>query len=182
VAREPGEGVLFSVTAERFEDIPAPLAALVDTVVQVPPLRERPEDIVPLARHAARRARGRDVELTPAAVQALTDFGWPGNIDELDRVIRDAATRTDLIDVRHLSSEVFSGTARRLTRIEAFEREEIVRVLTLPGITMKHAAEELGMSRATIYRKVAQYNLHIPRHGTPERRSARVRAAGREGR
>jgi transcriptional regulator of acetoin/glycerol metabolism len=182
VPREPGEGVLFSVTAERFEDIPAPLAALVDTVVQVPPLRERPEDIVPLARHAARRARGRDVELTPAAVQALTDFGWPGNIDELDRVIRDAATRTDLIDVRHLSSEVFSGTARRLTRIEAFEREEIVRVLTLPGITMKHAAEELGMSRATIYRKVAQYNLHIPRHGTPGRRSARVRAAGREGR
>lgn len=157
-------GVPFSVTAERFEDIPAPLAALVDTVVQVPPLRERPDDILPLARHAARRARGRDVELTPTAVHALTDYGWPGNVDQLSRVIRDAATRTDLIDVRHLPSEVLSGTARRLTRIEAFEREEIVRVLTRPGTTMKDAAEELGMSRATIYRKLAQYDLHIPRH------------------
>ena len=163
-AEAPYAGVPFSVTAERFEDIPAPLAALVDTVVQVPPLRERPDDILPLARHAARRARGRDVELTPTAVHALTDYGWPGNVDQLDRVIRDAATRTDLIDVRHLPSEVLSGTARRLTRIEAFEREEIVRVLTRPGTTMKDAAEELGMSRATIYRKLAQYDLHIPRH------------------
>jgi transcriptional regulator of acetoin/glycerol metabolism len=157
-------GVPFSVTAERFEDIPAPLAALVDTVVQVPPLRERPDDILPLARHAARRARGRDVELTPTAVHALTDYAWPGNVDQLNRVVRDAATRTDLIDVRHLPSEVLSGTARRLTRIEAFERDEIVRVLTRPGTTMKEAAEELGMSRATIYRKLAQYDLHIPRH------------------
>jgi transcriptional regulator of acetoin/glycerol metabolism len=140
------------------------LAALVDTVVQVPPLRERPDDIVPLARHAARRARGRDVELTPAAVFALTACGWPGNVDQLNRVIRDAATRTDVIDVRHLPSEVLSGTARRLTRIEAFEREEIVRVLTRPGTTMKDAVEALGMSRATIYRKMAQYDLHIPRH------------------
>jgi sigma-54 dependent transcriptional regulator, acetoin dehydrogenase operon transcriptional activator AcoR len=163
-AEAPRAGVPFSVTAERFEDIPAPLAALVDTVVQVPPLRERPDDVLPLARHAARRARGRDVEITPAAVHALTDYGWPGNVDQLNHVIRDAATRTDVIDVRHLPSEVLSGTARRLTRIEAFEREEIVRVLTRPGTTMKEAAEELGMSRATIYRKLAQYDLHIPRH------------------
>ena len=68
-----------------------------------------------------------------------------------------------MIDVRHLPSEVLSGTPHRLTRIEAFEREEIVRVLTRPGVTMKEAAEELGMSRATIYRKVAQYDIHIPK-------------------
>ncbi|MFC4782829.1 helix-turn-helix domain-containing protein [Nocardioides sp. MAHUQ-72] len=153
----------FSITAERFEDIPAPLAGLVGTVVQVPPLRERLDDILPLARHAARRVRGRDVDITPAAVQALASCGWPGNVDQLNRVVRDAAARTDVIDVRHLPSEVLSGTAHRLTRIEAFEREEIVRVLTRPGVTMKEAAEELGMSRATIYRKVAQYDIHIPK-------------------
>lgn len=65
------------------------------------------------------------------------------------------------VDVRHLPSEVLSGSHRRLTRIEAFEREEIVRYLTRPGVTMKEAAAELGMSRATIYRKLAQYDLHI---------------------
>ncbi|GAA2147202.1 hypothetical protein GCM10009844_24200 [Nocardioides koreensis] len=162
-ASAPGTGLPFSVTAERFEDIPAPLESLVETVVQVPPLRERPDDVLPLARHAARRVRGRDVDFTPGAVQALRSCGWPGNLDQLNRVVRDAATRTDVVDVRHLPSEVLSGTPHRLTRIEAFEREEIVRVLTRPGVTMKEAAEELGMSRATIYRKVAQYDIHIPK-------------------
>jgi transcriptional regulator of acetoin/glycerol metabolism len=55
------------------------------------------------------------------------------------------------------------ATPHRLTRIEAFEREEIIRVLTLLGTSMKDAARELGMSRATIYRKIAQYDLHLPK-------------------
>ena len=154
----------FTVTAERFEDIPAPLAALVETVVQVPPLRERPDDVLPLARHAARRVRGRAVDVTPAAAAALRGCAWPGNVDQLNRVVRDAATRTDVIDLRHLPAEVLSGSPRRLTRIEAFERDEIVRVLTRAGMTMREAAEELGMGRATIYRKIAQYDIHIPKH------------------
>lgn len=156
-------GLPFAVTAERFEDIPAPLAALVETVVTVPPLRERTDDVVPLARHAAQRVRGREVDFTSAAEQALRAFGWPGNVDQLDRVVRHAATRSDVVDVRHLPSAVLSGTHHRLSRIEAFERDELVRVLTMPGVSMKDAVEELGMSRATIYRKLAQYDIHIPK-------------------
>ena len=76
--------------------------------------------------------------------------------------MRQAVTRTDVVDARHLPSEVLSGSHRRLTRIEAFEREEIVRALTRPGAT-KEAARDLGMSRSTIYRKIAQYDLHVPR-------------------
>jgi transcriptional regulator of acetoin/glycerol metabolism len=157
------DGAALAFTAERFEDIPAPLADLVGTVIRVPPLRERPEDIERLARHVAARTRGREVGFTPAARRALHDHSWPGNVDQLVRVVRAAASRTDEIDVRHLPPDVLSGTQRRLTRIEAFEREEIVRVLTLPGVTMKDAALELGMSRATIYRKIAQYDLRIPK-------------------
>jgi sigma-54 dependent transcriptional regulator, acetoin dehydrogenase operon transcriptional activator AcoR len=158
-----GTGVPFSLTAERFEDIPAPLAALVDTIVQVPPLRERTDDVVPLAEHLARRYRSRDISITPAAQRALASCHWPGNVEQLRAVVRAAATRTDVIDIRHLPSEVLSGTRHRLSRIEAFERDEIVRVLTCPGITMREAADELGMSRATIYRKLAQYDVHLPR-------------------
>lgn len=161
-AGEP-DGLPLAVTAERYEDIPAPLAALVDTVVTVPPLRERPDDVPLLARHAAHRVRGREVGFTPAAEQALRDCGWPGNVDQLLAVVRHAATRTDLVDVRHLPASVLSGSHHRLSRIEAFERDEIVRVLTTPGTTMKEAAEELGMSRATVYRKITQYDIHIPR-------------------
>ncbi|NYD43174.1 helix-turn-helix domain-containing protein [Nocardioides panaciterrulae] len=162
--RPEGPGVPFTMTAERFEDIPAPLAGLVGTVVQVPPLRDRVEDVLPLAHHAARKLRGRGVDFTAAAVAALRGCAWPGNVDQLHRVVRDAATRTDVVDVRHLPAEVLSGSPRRLSRIEAFERDEIVRVLTRPGVTMREAAEELGMGRATIYRKVAAYDIHIPKH------------------
>ena len=60
---------------------------------------------------------------------------------------------------------MLSSSSRRLTRIEAFERDEIVRVITRPGTSMQEAAEELGMSRATVYRKLAQYDIHVPRAG-----------------
>jgi transcriptional regulator of acetoin/glycerol metabolism len=159
LVRSVGGPLPFSITAERFEDIPAPLASLVDTVVPVPPLRERPADVLPLARHAARRARGRDVEFTPAAQRVLTDYSWPGNVAQVQRVVKAVARRTDVVDVPHLPGELRSGPSHRLSRIELFERDEIIRVLGRPGVSMKDAAAELGMSRATIYRKIAQYGI-----------------------
>jgi sigma-54 dependent transcriptional regulator, acetoin dehydrogenase operon transcriptional activator AcoR len=155
--------VPFAVTAERFEDIPSALAGLVDTVVRVPPLRDRPDDVLPLSAHLAARARGREVQFSPAAMRALQSFGWPGNVDQLSRVVSHAANRSDVVDVSALPPEVLSGTTRRLSRIEAFERGEIVRVLTTGNCTMQEAARELGMSRATLYRKISQYSIHIPR-------------------
>ncbi len=162
---EPAAGTPFAITATSYDAIPATLAALVDAVVAVPPLRERPADVILLARHAAARARGREVALTSAAETVLRGHAWPGNVAELARVVRQAALRTDVIDVRHLPPEVLSGTTRRLTRIEAFERDEIVRVLSRPGVSVREAAEELGMSRATIYRKLAHYDITLPRGG-----------------
>jgi transcriptional regulator of acetoin/glycerol metabolism len=58
---------------------------------------------------------------------------------------------------------VLAGNTRRLSRIEAFERGEMVRVLTSEGLTMAEAARDLGMSRATLYRKIAQYGIQVPR-------------------
>jgi transcriptional regulator of acetoin/glycerol metabolism len=157
--------VPFCVTASGFDTLPPALVPLVETVVAVPPLRERPGDVVPLAHHMAQRVRGRDVSITPAAETALRACGWPGNVRQLAGEITRAASLTDTIDLRHLSADVLSGSSRRLTRIEAFERDEIVRVLTRPGISMQEAGAELGMSRATVYRKIAQYDIHVPRTG-----------------
>jgi transcriptional regulator of acetoin/glycerol metabolism len=151
--------VPFAMTAERFEDIPAALAGLVDVVVEVPPLRERSADVVALAAHIAKRARGRDVEVTPAAARALQNYGWPGNVDQLSRVVSYVAGRSDIIDIANLPSEVLAGDTRHLSRIEAFERGEIVRVLGAGVLTMAEAARELGMSRATLYRKMSQYGI-----------------------
>ncbi len=158
---EPGPG--FSITAERWQDVPQSLAGLVDTVVQVPPLRQRPSDILVLARHAARQARGRDVDFTAAAERALQSCGWPDNIDQLIQVIRQAAMRTTVIDASHLPPEVLDGTHRRWTRLEALERDEIMRLLTRPGATVTAAAAELRISRATLYRKIARHNIRVPK-------------------
>lgn len=159
-ARAAGD---LSMTAERVTDIAEPLATLVDTVVHVPPLRERPADVMPLARHAASRVRRREVRFSADAEHALMSCGWPGNVDQLNRVVTEAASRSDVIEARHLPAEVLSGGHRRLTRIEAFERDEIVRCLSRPGATVKDAAAQLGMSRATVYRKITQYDIHVTR-------------------
>jgi sigma-54 dependent transcriptional regulator, acetoin dehydrogenase operon transcriptional activator AcoR len=157
--------VPFAMTAQRFEDIPAALAAMVDVVVEVPPLRERAADVVPLSAHIAKRVRGREVAVSPAAARALESYGWPGNVDQLARVVSDAAGRSDVIDIGNLPSEVLAGDTRHLSRIEAFERGEIVRVLCRGLPTMAEAAKELGMSRATLFRKVAQYGIQVSKEG-----------------
>ncbi len=159
---EAGSSALaWTVTAESFPAIPVALAGLVDTVVDVPPLRDRTDDVMPLARYAAHQARLREVGFTRAAEHALTTYGWPGNVDELMRVVHAAATRAETIDVRHLPAGLLGGPGTRLSRIESVERDEITRVLTEPGMTLKRAAAELGVSRSTLYRKIAHYDLDV---------------------
>ncbi|MEI7055718.1 GAF domain-containing protein [Nocardioides sp. CCNWLW239] len=157
----PVAGVPFAMTSGSFDGIPAALADLVDTVVEVPPLRERPEDVLPLVQRVGLRMRGREIALTTAAERALHDHAWPGNVTELVHVVQRAVSAGDQIDLRHLPADVLSDTRRPLSRIDAFERAEIVRVLTRPDITMHEAAAELGMSRATVYRKVQQYGIRL---------------------
>ncbi len=150
------------ITAEDYASIPQTLRSLVGAVVEAPTLRSRPDDILPLADHFARAFRGRPVTYSPAAAQALTTYHWPENSRQLRRTVCDAASRTDVVDLRHLPGEVFVGTPRRLSRIQALERDEIIRCLTEPATTVAQAADALGMSRATIYRKLAQYDITIP--------------------
>lgn len=155
--------VSWAVTAQDLSAIPAPLAALVDSVVPVPALRDRIGDVMLLARYAARQARLRDIDFTPAAERALAAYGWPGNIDELFGMIQEAALRTETIDVRHLPPALVGRAGRTLTRIEAVERDEIVKCLSRPGTSVAAAATELGISRATIYRRMARLGIVAPK-------------------
>ena len=117
---------------------------------------------MPLAHHFARMERRREVVFTPMAARALLDFDWPGNAGQLERVAREAAVRTDIVDSRHLPPEVFGGNDRPLNRLDSLKRDEIIRCLTEPGVTVAQAAEKLGMGRATVYRKIAEYNIKLP--------------------
>ncbi|MGY1669067.1 AAA-type ATPase lid domain-containing protein [Geodermatophilus sp. SYSU D00710] len=160
--RRSGRPQPFVLTAPDYPALPDPLARLVDAVVEVPPLRARADDVLPLAGWTARQERHRTVSFTPRAARALAGYGWPGNVAQLRRVVREAVTRADVVDVHHLAPEVLDGGGRPLSRLERLERDEIVRCLTEPGTTMTRVAEELGIGRATLYRKIAQYRIAVP--------------------
>ena len=152
----------FVLTAPDFAALPEDMTPLVETVVEVPPLRHRTDDVLPLASHFAHEERRRPLTFTPRATRALSAARWPGNVRQLRRVVRDAASHADVVDVQHLSPEVLDGGNRTLTRLERVERDEIVRCLTEPRTTMARAAEQLGIGRATLYRKIAQYDITLP--------------------
>ena len=162
VRRTDGTPQPFVLTGPEYAALPAPLALLVDTVVEVLPLRLRPDDVMAVAHAVARAERHRPVEFTARAARALTGCSWPGNTRQLRRVVREAVARADVVDVHHLSPEVLDGGARVLTRLERVERDEIVRCLTEPGTTVTRAAQSLGIGRATLYRKIAHYGLALP--------------------
>ena len=160
--RRTGRPQPLLLAAPGFSAIPDEIARLVDAVVETPSLRHRTEDVLPLAEWFARQERHRAVAVTARAARALTAYSWPGNVRQLRRVVREAVTRADVVDVQHLAPEVLDGGTRVYTRLERLERDEIVRCLTTPGTTITAAAEELGIGRATLYRKIAQYAITVP--------------------
>jgi transcriptional regulator of acetoin/glycerol metabolism len=130
--------------------------------VTVPALRHRIEDLVDLVpsllRELTRRA---DVRLGPEAMRQLSKLPWPGNVAQLRQVLSEAVARqrSGTIDVDTLPAECRSLARRRLTQLEALERDAIVRSLQENGGSKADAAEALGMSRATIYRKIKEFGI-----------------------
>ena len=151
--------------------------------IALPPLRERSEDIEPLAMHFltkyARRIRKEIRGFSPESLQILKTYHWPGNVRELENVIERAAilTRGDLVtpDVlpvqpRNQASAPLPGN--RLISLEAIEREHIEQVLRRTGYHKSRSAEILGISRKTLDRKIVEYNLSIPGQGNIDPRDS----------
>jgi DNA-binding NtrC family response regulator len=146
--------------------------------VDLPPLRARPEDIVPLAEHflatvGAKHAPPRRLSIAPDAQQILLGYGWPGNVRELHNVLERgvALARGDEIRADDLPGHVrerkpgdflAAAVARRMTMAD-LEREYIERVLEDEGGNKTRAAQRLGLDRKTLYRKLEEY----ARQGAP---------------
>jgi two-component system, NtrC family, response regulator HydG len=136
----------------------------------VPPLRERREDILPLARtllaSAAQRTRSKATSFTPAAADQLQRYGWPGNVRELENALERAAvlatgTRIDASDLPKeiadaVASSFVPGDKRTLADVE---RDYILAVLEAQGGNRTKAAAALSISSATLYRKLAAYGV-----------------------
>ncbi len=136
--------------------------------VTVPPLRERPEEILPLAQSFltffARAARRAPQQLSPDAEKAFLAYGWPGNVRELRNAIERAVI---LSPAQILPPQAFpdriAQTATSVPQlggdftVDQIEREHILRVLARSG-TQEEAAQVLGVDASTLWRKRKKYD------------------------
>lgn len=147
----------------------------------LPPLRARPQDIGPLVRGMVARYGGkfgkRIFAIDPDAIGTLEQFPWPGNIRQLENVIQQAVLTcpSDTLLREHLPPMVQAPVAGRPTGAngvagslaqnrETTERAVIVRALERVGYSRTRAAELLGVSRVTLYKKMKKYAL-LPKAG-----------------
>lgn len=136
--------------------------------VEVPPLRHHIEDVAELVPYLlARLTRGFDLTCSPEAMRVLMRNRWPGNVEQLYQVLRKivAKRRTGVVGLRDLPPECRAITRRVLTPLEAIECDAIVDALLDTDGNKAEAARHLGMSRATIYRKIRGYGISMPGPG-----------------
>jgi DNA-binding NtrC family response regulator len=146
--------------------------------VLIRPLRERPEDVEPLAMHLLRRLGKTEIVLDSEAFAALQEYDWPGNVRELLNVLRRASLFAisdtipgDLIrrmiaasvfgNAREPTSHSASGRSSR-TSLADVERDHIERVLRQMGGNITRAAAVLGIDRRTLQRKLRSYGIESP--------------------
>ncbi|MEV6099449.1 GAF domain-containing protein [Nocardia sp. NPDC051981] len=149
-------------SAEPSPQVEAQLLPLFMHTVPVPALRHRIEDLDDLVPHLLRElSKGSDVELSPAALRQLTKLAWLGNVAQLRNVLADTLTRqrSGTITPDKLPPECHALARRTLTPMEALERDAIVRSLQDRNGDKQSAATDLGISRATMYRKIRQYGI-----------------------
>ncbi|MGE5287439.1 MAG: sigma-54-dependent Fis family transcriptional regulator [Micromonosporaceae bacterium] len=150
-AQPPGAALL-------FERLPV--------ILDMPPLRERAADIPSLvtAIITERLPRPPRPRCTPEALAALAGRDWPGNVRELRQVIVTALARSMSCDITvdDLPGGHPGSGDRRLTKLERLERHALITALRDASWDAEAAAKDLGISRATIYRKLRSFGIQRP--------------------
>jgi DNA-binding NtrC family response regulator len=160
--------------------------------IQLPPLRQRKEDIPALVAHFVDKyaqENGKEVSgVTPDALQALLDYDWPGNVRELENVIERGVVLTTVetigrelipdhvrtapsFHVPHLTVPPEGISLRDV--IANFERRLIESTLESTGGVQKEAARLLGLKPTTLNEMIKRHNILLPRDRERERRSAK---------
>ena len=146
--------------------------------IEIPPLRERREDIPSLALQFARRFSSQmnkpEPQFAPEAFQFLMDYNWPGNVRELQNAIEHSIVLCDggVVTVKHLPRElrlpaVLQEAAANLAngdsnlKLDAREREAILQALAQCHGNKKKAAAVLGIHRPTLYSKMKRYGIEL---------------------
>jgi two-component system, NtrC family, response regulator AtoC len=162
--------------------------------VHIPPLRERRSDIPMLVHHFLNRyAPTAHLQVTAAAMKSLLQYDWPGNVRELENCIARAVTLGDqkVMDVQDLppairtdqqSSQVAvtqDAASLSTTALAEMEKMTILRVFEQAHGDKALAGKMLGISRATLYRKLKRYNIPLRGESGHEETKPEAQAAGR---
>ncbi len=140
--------------------------------VYLPPLRERREDIMPLANSFLKRFASQANRVikgfTPSGIERLTGFEWPGNVRQLQNEVQRAvllcegdevdATDLSVTKVRASGEESFDTN---FTLLEGVERNAIVQMLKETGGNKLETAKRLGIGRQTLYNKIKAYGIEV---------------------
>src|SRR5213082_589913 len=146
--------------------------------IEVPPLRDRKQDIPPLIAsflsQFARQLKRPEPDVAPDAFQKLLDYAWPGNVRELQNAIEYAVVlaRQGLIGVKELPAEIQLPTVLQQTErsvpprtgvqsLDDVERNTILQALAECHGNKKKAAELLGIQRPTLYNKMRRYAIEL---------------------
>ncbi|HEU4383841.1 MAG TPA: sigma-54 dependent transcriptional regulator [Anaeromyxobacteraceae bacterium] len=138
--------------------------------LEVPPLRQRPEDVPVLARHFLARFADRfgvaPLHVPEALFQRLSAHHWPGNVRELEHALETLVALSaggeldlSLLPGADLAAPEGAGAARLWPRLEAYERGLLVEALRAAGGNRSEAARRLGISRVTLHDKLRKHGL-----------------------
>ncbi|MGD6740473.1 sigma-54-dependent Fis family transcriptional regulator [Streptomyces sp. BH106] len=160
------QGTWIVGTLHRAQGVPEPLRRCFVEAAAVPALRHRLADLPALVDRLLRRI-GADVECAPEVLPLLRRHDWPGNVRQLDAALREAAAgrRTYRIELHDLPPSLHSAGGRSLSAWEASERDTLVQALLAADGNKLLAAQRLGISRTTIYRKMRAYGITLPGRG-----------------
>lgn len=132
--------------------------------VRVPPLRERREEIAPLAEYFVRRIK-ENYRIQDHALRTLENWKWPGNVRELRNVVTNAAVLSDSPEISYavLPADIRNGQnggpAGRDGELQDLEKKAILDALVRVGGHHRRAAEILGISRRTLGRRLKDYRM-----------------------
>ena len=157
--------------AQRFR--PDLLFRLNTVEITIPPLRERRDDILPIARHYlaiyARKYGHASKSFSPQAQQALVDYDWPGNVRALRHAVERAIILSagdvlepsdlQLADAVQAPASPPPAPAPSVLNLEQIEKDTIHKALQKHGFNISHAARELGLTRASLYRRMEKHGL-----------------------
>jgi len=141
------------------------LLSLFPLTVEVPPLRHHIEDVRELVPYFLNQLSHGELTCGPDTMQQLMRSAWPGNTAELCQMLKQVVVRrrrTGVITPADLPARAQAISRRSLSQLEALERDAIIRSLIANDGHKGHAAKSLGMSRATIYRKIHDYGIQPP--------------------